>query len=61
MQDGKTEHRKEHSRVAAYQDDQVEQFAKQHGLTKEKTIRLIEKHGNDRAILSAAAEKLRTQ
>jgi len=37
---------------------EVRYFAKKHGITVEQAKALIEKHGNDRATLNKAAEKL---
>jgi len=38
---------------------EVRYFAKKHGITIEQTKALIEKHGNDRATLNQAADKLK--
>jgi len=60
MPDDKTKHdKRDTSRVAANEDYEVEYFAKRHGITKEQTLELIRQHGNDRATLNAAAEKLK--
>jgi hypothetical protein len=37
----------------------VEYFARKHGLSAQQARELISQHGNDRAALDAAAEKLK--
>jgi Protein of unknown function (DUF3606) len=60
MADDKTKRgaadRKKVSKSEGYE---VSYFAKKHGITNEQTIKLIEKHGNDRATLNKAADKLK--
>jgi hypothetical protein len=47
------------SRVAGGEAYEVEYLAQKHGITPEQARKLIEQHGNDRATLDAAAEKLK--
>ena len=47
------------SRVAAGEGYEVGYFARKHGITMEQARELIERIGNDRASLDAAAEKLK--
>ncbi len=62
MSDNKTKHGKQDSsRVSAGEDYEVEYFAKAHGITKAQTLQLIKEHGNDRATLNAAAEKMKAK
>ena len=49
------------AKVAAGQKHEVDYFAKKHGLTREQTLDLIKKHGNDRKTLEAAVHKLKDQ
>ena len=46
-------------RVAGGQEYEVEYFAGKHGITAEQARQLIKEHGNSRATLDAAAEKLK--
>ena len=46
------------SRVAAYQDYEVRYLADKHGLSIELVRKLIERFGNDREKLEAAARSL---
>jgi hypothetical protein len=46
-------------RVARGQGYEVGYFARKHGLTLGQARQLIEREGNDRATLNAAAEKLK--
>ena len=46
-------------RVAAGEEHEVAYFAKKHGITKEQTVELIKRVGNDRKTLDAEAEKLK--
>ena len=46
------------SRVAGDQDYEIDHFARKHGLSREQAQALIDRHGNDRATLDAAAEAL---
>ncbi|MGN6499076.1 MAG: DUF3606 domain-containing protein [Tsuneonella sp.] len=46
------------SRVAGEQDYEVRYFADKHGISVEQAQQLIERHGNSRAELDAAAERL---
>jgi hypothetical protein len=45
--------------VAAGEGYELAYFARKHGLTREQAKGLVAKHGNDRAKLNAAAEKLK--
>ena len=60
MADDKTKRgaadRKKVSKSEGYE---VSYFARKHGITKDQAIKLIDKHGNDRATLNKAAEKLK--
>jgi Protein of unknown function (DUF3606) len=47
--------------VAAGQPHEVAYFAKKHGISKEQTLDLIKRFGNDRKMLDAEAEKLKGQ
>ncbi len=44
--------------VARGEGYEVDYFAQKHGITQEQAKDLISRHGNDRATLDAAAEKL---
>jgi hypothetical protein len=44
--------------VAGDEPYEVGYFAEKHGITREQARELIDKHGNDRAALDAAADKL---
>jgi hypothetical protein len=46
------------SRVAGDQDYEVRYFADRHGISMDQARKLIAEHGNSRAALDAAAEKL---
>jgi hypothetical protein len=46
------------SRVAGEQEHEVRYFAEKHGISIEQARELIERHGNDRETLDAAAAKL---
>jgi hypothetical protein len=60
MSDDKSNHGAgDRSRVAGGEAYEVEYFAQKHGITPEQARNLIEQHGNDRATLDAAAEKLK--
>jgi hypothetical protein len=45
--------------VAGDEAYEVQHFAARHGITSEQARDLIDKHGNDRATLDQAAEKLK--
>jgi hypothetical protein len=45
--------------VAGNEPYEVEYFARKHGLSAQQARELISQHGNDRAALDAAAEKLK--
>lgn len=45
--------------VAGGEGYEVEYFAQKHGITQEQAKDLISRHGNDRATLDAAAERLK--
>ena len=47
------------ARVAGDEDYEVGYFAERHGISREQARQLIEQHGNDRATLDRAAEKLK--
>ena len=47
------------SRVAAGEGYEVEYFARKHGITVEQARELIDRVGNDRGALDAAAAKLK--
>jgi hypothetical protein len=46
------------SRVAGEQEHEVRYFAEKHGITAEQARELIERHGNNREALDAAAARL---
>ncbi len=46
------------AKVAGNEDYEVGYFAERHGISREQARALIERHGNDRATLDAAAQKL---
>jgi hypothetical protein len=46
-------------RVAGGEGYEVAYFADKHGISHDEALRLIEKHGNDRAALDAAAERMK--
>ncbi|TPG42718.1 DUF3606 domain-containing protein [Sphingomonas koreensis] len=46
-------------RVAAGEDYEVAYFAQRHGISQDQARDLIERHGNDRAALDAAANQLK--
>jgi hypothetical protein len=45
--------------VAGDEPYEVEYFARKHGLSAQQARELINKHGNDRAALDAAAESMK--
>jgi len=47
------------SRVSGSEDYEVRHFAERHGLSMEQARDLIRRHGNQRAALDAAAERLK--
>jgi hypothetical protein len=49
---------RDRSRVAAGQAYELGYFARKHGISRDQARSLIERIGNDRARLNAAAEKL---
>lgn len=49
---------RDRSRVAANQPYELGYFARKHGISRDQARALIERIGNDRAKLNAAAEKL---
>lgn len=53
VQDGR-----DRSKVAGDEPYEVEYFAQKHGITMSQARELIEKHGNNRAVLDEAASKL---
>ncbi|MGE4404306.1 DUF3606 domain-containing protein [Pseudomonas sp.] len=59
MADDKTKQDgRDRSRVAGDEPYEVEYFAQKHGLNAQQARDLIAEHGNDRATLDAAAEKI---
>lgn len=50
---------RDRGRVAAGQGYELGYFARKHGLSRDQARRLIERVGNDRARLNAAAQKLK--
>ena len=50
---------RDRGRVAAGQGYELGYFARKHGISRDEARRLIERVGNDRARLNAAAEKLK--
>jgi hypothetical protein len=50
---------RDRSRVAAGQSYELGYFARKHGISRDQARKLIERVGNDRAKLNAAAEKLK--
>jgi len=60
MADSKTEvGARDRSRVAGDQDYEVDHFARRHGISAEQARELIDRHGNDRDTLDAAAARLK--
>lgn len=60
MVDSKTDvDGRDRSRVAGEQDYEVGHFASRHGISREQARELIERHGNDRDALEAAAARLK--
>ncbi len=49
------------ARVAATEAYEVSFFARKHGITSDQARELIHHHGNDRAKLDAAAERLKAR
>lgn len=47
------------SRVAGGEPYEVQYFARKHGISPEQARQLIERIGNDRAALDAAAERMK--
>jgi Protein of unknown function (DUF3606) len=50
---------RDRSRVAGGQGYELSYFARKHGISRDEARKLIERVGNDRAKLNAAAEKLK--
>jgi hypothetical protein len=50
---------RDRSRVAGGEDYELDYFARKHGISRDQAKQLIERIGNDRAKLDAAAEKLK--
>lgn len=50
---------RDRSRVAGGQGYELGHFARKHGISREEAKRLIERVGNDRAKLNAAAQRLK--
>ncbi|GLK69249.1 DUF3606 domain-containing protein [Hansschlegelia plantiphila] len=60
MADDKTNRgRQDRSQVAGGEGYEVDYFAKKHGINNAQALELIKTHGNNRAKLDAAAEKLK--
>ncbi|WP_068875352.1 MULTISPECIES: DUF3606 domain-containing protein [unclassified Phenylobacterium] len=60
MADNKQDVREpDRSRVSGSEGYEVQYFAEKHGISMDQARKLIERHGNDRAALDAAAERLR--
>ena len=49
------------ARVAGEERYELDYFANKHGLTKEEAQKLIDRHGNGRAALDAAANALKSK
>ena len=49
------------SRVSGSESYEVRHFAKKHGLSLDQARELIAKHGNHRAALNRAAERMKTK
>jgi hypothetical protein len=52
---------RDRSQVAADEDYELDYFAEKNGLTRDEARILIEKHGNSREALDAAAARQRSQ
>jgi hypothetical protein len=50
---------RDRSRVAGDQGYELGYFARKHGISRDEARRLIDRVGNDRAKLNAAAEKMK--
>jgi hypothetical protein len=50
---------RDRSRVAGGQGYELGYFARKHGISRDEARRLIDRVGNDRAKLNAAAEKMK--
>lgn len=50
---------RDRSRVSGSEEHEVRYFAEQNGITMDQTRELIRRFGNDRATLTAEAQKLR--
>ena len=50
---------RDRSRVSGSEDYEVRYFADQNGITMDQARELIRTHGNDRAKLNAAAERMK--
>jgi hypothetical protein len=50
---------RDRSQVSAEEDYELDYFAEKHGLSREEARLLIDKHGNSREALDAAATRLR--
>ena len=48
------------SRVSGSEDYEVRQFAEKHAISMDQARELIAKHGSQRDVLDAAAERLKT-
>ena len=57
--DPRKEDNRDRSRISGSEDYEVRYFANQNGITIEQARELIRTHGNDRATLNAAAQRLR--
>lgn len=52
---------RDRNQVAADEDYELDYFAEKHGLTRAEARALIEKHGNGRVALDAAATRQRSE
>jgi hypothetical protein len=59
MPDDKSKQGQDRDRVAGNEEYEVRYFAEKHGISTEQAQQLIDQHGNNRATLDAAAERLK--
>jgi hypothetical protein len=57
--DPRKEDNRDRSRVSGSEDYEVRYFAEENGISVEQARELIQKHGNDREALNAAAQQLK--
>jgi hypothetical protein len=61
MPDEKTHHRElDPSRMSGSDDDEIDHFARHHGITRQQARDLIDKHGDNRKELIGALSELKT-